>query len=301
MSDLLCWIDGEVRSAESVSMPLASDASLRGISVFEGIKAYRASDRDRYCVVSLSLHTERLRKSCELMRLHVDRLTERVEEGIAALLRAESRPEVYLRPTVYLRSGYYGNVADSDLIVLARSAPTNDRVVRCAIAVQRHVPANAYPAGAKIGAMYALFRLARMEAVERGAEEAILLSTDGRVAETPGASIFVVRSGRVSTPPLDIGILPSITRLNAIGILQRMGIESVEEDVTPDELFAADEIFLTGTLDEVRCVPSIDGRPIGAGDTPVTDAVRSAYLSACRDGEPTPPFGSVFFPGAARE
>ena len=299
MTELLCWMDGVVRPAESVSMSLASDASLRGISVFEGIKAYRARDQDRYCVVSLRSHTKRLQSSCELMKLRVDSLVDRVDEGIAALLKPETRPEVYLRPTVYLRSGYYGNAADAALVVLARSAPHHGEPLRCAIATQRHVPASAYPWGAKVGAMYAFFRLARLEAVERGADEAILLSTDGRVAETPGASIFAVSHGRICTPRLEIGILPSITRLTAIEMLQRrMNLDVIEGDLTPSDLFAADEVFVTGTLDEVRGVLSIDGRHIGSGETPVTDALRTAYLAACRDGDPTPPAGSAFFPGA---
>ncbi|ABD85707.1 aminotransferase class IV [Rhodopseudomonas palustris] len=298
MTELLCWIDGVVRPAESVSMSLASDASLRGISVFEGIKAYRAPHQDRYCVVSLHSHIQRLQVSCELMRLRVDSLADRVNEGISALLKAETRSEVYIRPTVYLRSGYYGTVADADLVVLARSAADHRAPLRCSIATQRHVPASAYPWGAKVGAMYAFFRLARLEAVERGADEAILLSTDGRVAETPGASIFVVRAERISTPRLEMGILPSITRLTAIEILQRrMNIEVIEEDLAPRDLCAADEVFVTGTLDEVRGVLSIDGQSIGSGETPVTNALLTTYLAACRVGDPTPPVGSAFFPG----
>lgn len=302
MTELQCWIDGVVRPTESVSMSLASDASLRGISVFEGIKAYRWQDQDRYCVVSLQSHIQRLQVSCELMKLHIDGLADRVNEGVSALLKVETRPEVYIRPTVYLRSGYYGNVADAHLVVLARSAPDHRAPLRCSIATQRHVPASAYPWGAKVGAMYAFFRLARLEAVERGADEAILLSTDGRVTETPGASIFIVKAKRVFTPRLEIGILPSITRLTAIEILQRqMKIDVFEEDLMPGDLPAADEVFVTGTLDEVRRVLSIDGKSIGSGETPITNALLTTYLAACRVGDPTPPAGSAFFSGARHE
>lgn len=302
MNDVRVWADGAISAAHEFTLPLSSDASLRGISVFEGIKAYRSHSDDSYCVVSLHRHIVRLEQSAALMHLPVEKLASRVIEGIEALLKCETRDEVYLRPTIYLKSGYYGEIAETGLFILTRSAVAERTPLRCKISSLRHLPATCYPSDAKTGAIYAFFRLARLEAAKSGADEAILLATDGSVAETPGASVFVVSKGRVVTPPLSVGILPSITRLTAMSILRdQLSANVVEHLVSVDMLTNADEVFLTGTLDEIRSVSAVDGREIGLRCRPVSTGLLNAYLSACYSGIPSAPPDSERMNGACRE
>lgn len=150
--------------------------------------------------------------------------------------------------------------------------------------------------------MYAFYRLARIEAADAGADEAILLTTAGTVAETPGASIFAVRDGVAHTPPLESGILPSITRATAIKLLaEQFETVTKEEDITVEFLKTAEEVFLTGTMDEIRQVRSIGGRPIGTGRARLASRLSESYLQACRESRPKPLGGTEFFCGGKRE
>ena len=149
--------------------------------------------------------------------------------------------------------------------------------------------------------MYAFYRLSRIEAAEAGADEAILLTTDGTVSETPGASVFVIRAGIAYTPPGGAGILPSITRATAMKILtNQLATRVIEADLSSRFLATADEVFLTGTMDEIRPVKSIGGQQVGTGVAPLTSRLRDAYLRACRHGVPAPPEGTEIFEGSRR-
>lgn len=293
------WSAGRIQAPAEATVPLTGDATLRGISVFEGLMAYRLPQDSRYAVVSLTPHLARLHRSAALMKLPVTRLTEDVTEGLRALLATETAEQIYLRPTVYLAHGYYGGQAQTNSFISARAVESPEgQPITSVIATLRHPPPTAYPHEAKIGASYAFYRLARIEAAEAGADEAILLTTDGLVAETPGASVFAVKAGIAYTPPITSGILPSITRSTAIKILaETLSTKIVEADITPDQLAAADEVFLTGTMDEIRPVRSIGRQSIGTGETPLASALYTAYMRACRDRQPMPPEGTQFFDG----
>ncbi len=297
------WSAGLILDPAEATVSLTGDAALRGISVFEGLMAYRRPGGSSYAVVSLASHLARLHRSAALMRLPIARLTDDVTDGVSALLAGETADQVYLRPTVYLAHGYYGGEAQTALFVSARAVEsTGGWPFDCVISTLRHVPRTAYPHEAKVGALYAFYRLSRIEAAEAGADEAILLTTEGSISETPGASVFAVKAGTAYTPPVAAGILPSITRATAIEILaNQLATKTVEGDIAPEFLATADEVFLTGTMDEIRPVRSIGGRTIGTASAPLTSRLRAAYLQACREGQPAPPAGTEFFEGSRCE
>lgn len=297
------WSAGRIQSARDATVPLAGDATLRGISVFEGLMAYRRPNSSDYAVISLDPHLERLHRSAELMMLPTPGLTGHAVNGIRTLLASETAEQVYLRPTVYLTHGYYGGDIQTDFFVSARPIRRSDgQPISSVISSLRHVPPATYPHEAKIGALYAFYRLARIEAAEAAADEAILLTTDGMVAETPGASVFAVKAGVAYTPPITCGILPSITRTTAITLLtDQLSIKTVEVDITPEFLNAADEVFLTGTMDEIRAVRKIGEQQVGTGSMPITARLSTAYLRACRNGQPAPPAGTKIFGGSRDE
>lgn len=296
------WSAGRILAPAEATVPLTDDAALRGISVFEGLMAYRRPGSSSYAVVSLANHLTRLRQSAALMRLPTARLTDDVTAGVRALLASETADQVYLRPTVYLAHGYYGGEAQTSLFVSARAVESpGGRPFDCVISTLRHVPPSAYPHEAKAAALYAFYRLSRIEAAEAGADEAILLTTEGSVAETPGASVFAIKAGIAYTPPITAGILPSITRATAIEILaKQFTTKTVEANIAPEFLADAGEVFLTGTMDEIRRVRSIGGQLIGTGAAPLTSHLRDAYLQACRKGHPSPPVGTEVFAGGHR-
>ncbi|MGA2198323.1 MAG: aminotransferase class IV, partial [Nitrososphaerales archaeon] len=123
---------------------------------------------------------------------------------------------------------------------------------------------------------------AKMDALAAGYDEAILLTLDGHVAEGSGENIFRVRNGVVYTPTLQSGILGGVTRASVIQIARDNGIEVHEKDFTRDELFTADELFLTGTAANVTPIREVDGRAIGDGQYPVTKKIQKIYMDAIR-------------------
>ncbi|NNH76045.1 hypothetical protein HLB23_40420 [Nocardia uniformis] len=283
------WWNGAVVPWRQARVHVGSETALRGLNVFEGVRGYWNDDHRRWAVVRLDDHLRRLVTSAQLMRIPVRAgLYERMRGAVVALLdRAQPSADVYLRPTIYVDAGRY-RAADDELtvgefIACHRADPTDPSPIRCMISQWRRVPDAALPTAAKTGAAYSAFRLARLQALDAGADEAILLGTHGGVTETPGASVFAVLHGSLVTAPLTDGLLDSITRATVIELAHKFGIPFYEQSLTAVDLLAAQEVFLAGTLDEVRAVREIDGCTIPVG--PITTRLRDAYLAMCRGAE----------------
>lgn len=279
------WKDGKLVAEHEAVGSLLSDAALRGISVFEGVAAYWWPEANQHCVISLDSHLRRLTQSAAFMEIARPGVVPDVTEAISTLLPAMAGSDVYVRPTIYLERGYYeGDDAVSNLFVSARplDALIRPASLKCHVSSFRHLAPNMYPSLAKTGATYAFYRLSRLEASRRGADEAILLTATGGVAETPGASIFAAYGGLVRTPPIEVGILDSITRRTSIDLLRSMGVQVDETAFGLEELLAADEVFVTGTMDEIRPVSSIDGVEFSMDNSGIGSRLRREYLQRCR-------------------
>ncbi|MFE4516383.1 aminotransferase class IV, partial [Kitasatospora sp. NPDC056783] len=286
----LIWHNGKVRPWEEATVHVTSETAMRAVNVFEGLRAYRQPD-GRLAVVRLDAHLERLETSAALMHIPYPGLAAELRDGIAQLLTAlDPQCDVYVRPSVYVDTGRY--TADrmemtTGTIVTCYPAPVRPvEPMRCIVSSRRRIADNALPTAAKTGAAYSGFRLARLEALTQGADEAILLNRHGNVAETGGAAVFAVRHGRITTPPLTDGILPSITRATVLALAQRLGIPAEKQSLTPGDLHGADEVFVTGTLDEVRLVGQVDGHRPRHGDHPIGSALREEYLAMCAGTRP---------------
>lgn len=285
------WFNGEVTDWEKATVHVWTETVLRAASVFEGIRAYWVADDERHYVVHLDRHLRRLRQSARLLGFPPHDFTAEFRKAVAELVIALGyREDVYLRPTVYLEKGAY--TRDTGQMWLGTfmplfPAPREESIttgVTCTISSWQRAGDSVIPPRAKAAANYHAFRLARLEASERGADEAIMLNHRGHIAETGGASVFVVRDGTVVTPPTSDSILESITRESAIRLLrEELGIPVVERSVDRSELLIADEVFLTGTLCEITPVREIDGTPIG-GDWPTTRALQRRYYQECLSG-----------------
>ncbi|WP_371478716.1 branched-chain amino acid transaminase [Kitasatospora sp. NBC_00315] len=294
------WVyhQGEFVRAGELRLSASVQALHYGTGVFEGIRAYWDADAGVAHLLKGAEHYRRLHDSARLLRLDV---TESVDELVAIteelIRRNELRTDVYIRPLAYklaLEPGtpfgvrLRGVSTALSILALPMGAYTRQSGIRAGITSWRRVPDSSLPARAKITGAYANSALAVDQVTAAGYDDAIFLNQQGQVAEASTANIFVVRDGRVATPSADADILLGITRAAVCEILGReLELATEERAVTRSELYAADEIFLTGTGCEVVPVVELDGRPIGDGSVgPVTARVREVYEQAVRGALP---------------
>jgi branched-chain amino acid aminotransferase len=260
----LIWWNGALIPWDEANVHVTSETALRGLNVFEGIRAYWRPNQSCYAVVALDAHLDRLEQSARSLHIPIPGLRMRLQQGIQDLLVAIPTPtDLYLRPTIYVESGGY-EVNPAAIVVGAfiswRTAEARlHRSLHCSISSWRHIPSDALPSAAKIGASYTSFRLARLEVVSKGFQEAILLNERGEITETPVGSVFALSGRALTTPPLTSGILPSITRRIVLEVLcPECGFLSEERPLYPEDLRSADAVMIVGTLDEISHVASID-------------------------------------------
>lgn len=283
----IIWWNGRIVPWAEATVHVTSETALRGTNVFEGVRAYWHETAGAFTIVALQEHLERLGRSARVLGLPVAPLLPELAHGTENLIRALGhRRNLYLRPTIYLQEGHYtAKQSDLKLGAFISGRPTevrNEQPITCAVSTWQRFADTALPPLAKIGAAYTAFRLARMEAAAFGCDEAILLNARGTVAETGGAAIFVVRDGRVFTPPSSDGVLEGVTRRITMELLTtQLGISVTERSIARSELYVADEVFVCGTLDEICSVGSVDSRPLPNAPGEVTRAVRSLYLDLC--------------------
>lgn len=293
------WIDGELRSGEDAGrVPLLAHTLHYGVGAFEGVRAYERASGES-CVFRLEEHIVRLFNSCKLIMLKPVVSVDEVCDGCVRVLRDNAMAEGYLRPLCYLGAGSMGLLpADNPVITAITAWPWGAYLgsealtdgIRCKIAsLARHHVNVAFAQGKLVG-QYVNSVMAKREAQLAGYDEAILLDTQGYVAEGSGENIFIVRGGELFTPPLSASILPGITRDTIMVLAREMGLSVREERFTRDQLWLADEVFLTGTAAEVTPVREVDDRAIGDGSVgPVTRRLQERYFDVVRGYDTTHP------------
>ena len=291
--DPVCYLNGLLLPLSEAKVGILTHAFLYGTAVFEGIRGYWDPERKRLAILRLPEHLARLAGSARILRFEgipdPDELTRIVLEVCAA---NGFREDVYIRPSFYKATEAIGVGLDDlawGLYVVA--LPFGDYLprdgIRAVVSSWRRVSDNAIPARAKITGAYANSALARSEAAAAGAQEAIVLTEDGHVSEGSAENIFLVRGGRLITPPVTDDILEGITRAGVIELAGARGLEVVERRVDRSEIYLAEEVFLCGTGAQLVPVIAIDGRAVGAGRVgPVAEALRGAYEDAVRGADP---------------
>ncbi|MEV6906925.1 aminotransferase class IV [Amycolatopsis sp. NPDC051071] len=289
----LVWWHGEVVTWAEATVPVTA---FRGFTVYDGLRAYWRADEGKFAVIQLDGHLDRLRSAADLLHVHDTTLLPELRTGIGKLLAATSfREDVYLRLTLYVdagRSNVYPDVATPGrneqlapvgaFASLHRIGPRKSEPITAAVSSWQRAPDTSFPVLVKTSATYAMLRLARVEARQAGADQAILLNTRGMVAETAEAVVFVARHGRLYTPPLSDGVLDSLTRQIIIELARKeLGIDVVECSISRSELYLADEVFICGTWEELRIVSSVDGHRTRHGNAPIGTALKSAYVDMC--------------------
>lgn len=287
------WMDGELVPWDEASVPILTHTLHYGLGVFEGIRAYRCDD-GRSAVFRLRDHMERLYRSARIVELEIREPLEALESAVLETLRVNHMPEGYIRPLVFLGDGAMGLLPSDNpvrvaIIVWPWGAYLGDEGLELGIRAKissytRHHP-NVTMTQSKTCGNYVNSILAKREVTRLGFDEAIMLDTLGLVAEGSGENLFIVRRGVLKTPPLG-SVLEGITRDSIIKIARDKGIEVIEQSFTRDELYIADEAFMTGTAAEVTPIREVDGRQIGAGTRgPVTKTLQTTFFDAVKGRE----------------
>jgi branched-chain amino acid aminotransferase len=261
-----------------------------GTGVFEGIRAYWNAEEEQLYGLHFREHFTRLTRSCRIMRLTLPHSVEDlVDITIELLRRCGYREDAYIRPVVFKSSEIIGvrlhNLQDSFTVFaipFGNYVPI-DGGISAHVSSWRRVDDNAIPARAKITGSYVNAALAKSEAEESGFDEAIVLTDDGHVSEGSAANIFLVRDGRLITPPASDNILEGIVRSHVLQIAQNEKIPVNVRRIDRTELYQADEAFLCGTGVQVSAITSIDHRPVGDGQVgPIVRRISRIYFEAVR-------------------
>jgi len=285
------YLDGEVKRYADAKVGLMTHALQYGTGVFEGIRGYWSPEHEQLFVLKLREHYRRMQNSVKLLKLKIPmNLDELCETSIELIRRNNFRQDVYIRPFAFKSSEEIGvrlhNLKDSFAIYVTPfgNYVEVDGGIRCMVSSWRRIDDNVAPARAKITGIYVNSALAKTEAMENGFDEAIMLTHDGHVCEGSAENIFLLRDGKVSTPPTSDNILEGLTRLAMIELLRKeFDIEVVERSIDRSELYIADEIFLCGTGAQISPVIDVDRRPIGDGQVgPVVSQLQKLYFDIVR-------------------
>jgi branched-chain amino acid aminotransferase len=284
------WFDGEMVPWRDARTHVLTHTLHYGLGVFEGVRAYHTPDRGA-CIFRLDAHTDRLFRSAHILRMSMPFDKKTLNEAQRAVIRANDLDEGYLRVLCYLGSEGMGLRAEglrTHVVIAGWDWPSymdpasRERgiKVRSSSYTRHHV--NITMCKAKACGNYINSMLALREAIECGAEEALLLDNEGYVAEGSGENVFIVRDGKVHTPELT-SCLEGITRDTIIRFIRDMGLDLVERRITRDEVYVAEEAFFTGTAAEVLPIREVDGRVISDGRRgPVTEKLQSRYFDLVR-------------------
>ena len=276
------WFDGEMVPWADANIHVLSHALHYGTGIFEGIRAYETPDGTE--VFRLTDHMARLHQSAKAYNMKLDWSVPTLVEAAKETLRVNGLESGYVRPITFLELGALGlNPSGAKvrtaIISWRWGAYLGEEGVRNGIRVRvsswRRFPNTAFP-NAKATGTYINSILAKMEAVDAGYDEAIMLNHDGVISEGSGENLFVVRNGVVYTPPIAVGCLDGLTRNAVMTLLAEEGYEIVERTLDRSDLYYSDEVFLTGTAAEVTPVREIDDRAVADGiPGPVTVSLKT--------------------------
>jgi branched-chain amino acid aminotransferase len=288
------WLDGEFVDWEEAKVHVLTHSLHYGLGAFEGIRAYKRADGATY-VFRLREHIDRLFDTCKMCLLKPEFSREQITTVCCETLRVNGMSEGYLRPMVFVGEGAMGIYAPANPVrtvvvgwkwgaYLGEEALKSGIRTKISSFARHHI--NVSLAKAKMCGQYTNSVLAKREAKLGGYDEAIMLDTNGFVSEGSGENIFVVRKGIVHTPDLSNSILEGITRDSVITLAREIGLTVIEGRITRDQLWLADEVFLTGTAAEVTPVREVDNRTVGEGTVGhVTKQIQARFFEVVRGSD----------------
>jgi len=282
------WFNGRMIGWDDAKIHVLSHVVSYGSSVFEGIRCYDTESGP--AIFRLKEHVRRLVDSARIYRMDTFQFSqEQLAAAMLELVQVNGLRSCYIRPIAMRGYGFVGvngmkNPVDVYIACwewgkyLGEEA-INSGVDVCISSWTRMAP-NTLPALSKAGANYMNSQLINMEAVANGYAEGIALDASGYVSEGSGENVFVVRDGKIVTPPLGASVLPGITRDTVVTIAKDLGIPVVEAIIPREMLYIADEVFFSGTAAEVTPVRSVDRIPVGKGSRgPVTERIQREFFA----------------------
>ena len=289
------WHNGRFVAWDDAKIHVLSHVVSYGSSVFEGIRCYATPSGP--AIFRLKDHVRRMLDSAKIYRMeNLGYTASQIEEALCELVRVNKLKSCYLRPIVLRSFGEMGvnplkNPLDVFLACWEWGKYLGDEALAegvdvCVSSWNRIAP-NTLPALAKAGANYMNSQLIKMEAIINGYSEGIALDAAGYVSEGSGENIFVVRDGKISTPPLGASVLPGITRDTVLRLAEELDIPLVETIIPREMLYIADEVFFSGTAAEITPIRSIDRIQIGKGRRgPVAERLQKEFFAVINGTKP---------------
>ena len=295
--DGLIWYDGKLVQWRDATTHVLTHSLHYGLAVFEGVRAYKtdASANLGTAIFRLREHTQRLFNSAKIYQMAMPYTQDEIMEAQREVVRANNLESCYLRPLAFYGSEKMGVSPKGAKVHITIAAwPWGAYLgedglkigirVKTSSFARHHV--NVTMARAKVSSTYANSILANNEATDHGYDEALLLDTEGYVAEGAGENLFIVRDGKISTPELT-SALDGITWRSIQIICGDLGIPVEPRKITRDDVYIADEAFFTGTAAEVTPIRELDGRVIGAGSRgPITEKIQTAFFDIVNGRNP---------------
>ncbi|MDY6914281.1 MAG: branched-chain-amino-acid transaminase [Planctomycetota bacterium] len=282
------WINGKFLDEAEAKISVFDHGTLYGDGVFEGIRVYDGRP------FQAQAHVDRLYESARRLRLAIPYTKQELIDAMVETCRANDMIDGYLRPVVTRGRGTLGispfKCSNPNVVIIAGQValyPDEMYAEGMAVIIAKTVRTSSEMLPPSVKSLNYLNNiLAKIEAVDAGVAEAIMLNANGNVAECTGDNIFIVAGGTVITPPDAAGILLGITRAVVGRLVERLGISLILKDITPQDVYTADECFLTGTAAEVIAVTKVDARPIGDGNVgPITRKLMDAFRQFVRSDE----------------
>lgn len=292
------WVDGELVPWDEAQLHVLTHSLHYGVGAFEGIRAYERAD-GKTIIFRLREHIDRLFDTCKLILLQPRVTREEVMRACVDTLKANDLTQGYLRPLVFMGEGAMGIFAPNNPVrsaviawkwgaYLGEEALQNGIRAKISSFARHHV--NIGLSKAKMTGQYTNSVLAKREAKLAGYDEAILLDANGYVSEGTGENIFLVKRGKLITPDPASSILEGITRDTVMTLAREMDLTVEEARITRDQLWLADEIFLTGTAAEITPVREVDNRTIGEGRVgPITKRLQDKFFDIVRGSDTSHP------------
>ena len=280
------WMNGEMVRWQDAKIHILSHVIHYGSSVFEGMRVYKTKKGP--AAFRLRDHTKRLFNSAKIYRMNIPYSMDQVDDAIMTLVGINRMEECYVRPLVYRGFGTFGvdpthsptevAIAVWDWGKYLGPDALENGVSVCVSSWTRPAP-NTIPMMAKSAANYMNGQLIKIEALAHGYVEGIALDAYGHVSEGSGENIFVVRNGKIYTPPLEASILPGITRDSIMCLAEDLGFEVIEQNIPREMLYISDEVFFTGSAAEVTPISAVDQIQVGAGKIgPITKKLQQTFF-----------------------
>ena len=294
-ANLVCYFQGDFVPLAEAKLPVMTHGFLYGTATFEGIRAYWNDEQEQLYGLKLLEHYKRLWQSAKVLLMKPPMAPEQLVELTVDLLRRNNfRQDAYVRPTLYKSTEAIGvrlHNLEENLLIFA--VPFGeyiaiDRGISAQVVSWRRNSDQALPARSKIVGAYVNSAFSKTEAVLNGYDEAIVLTMEGHVSEGSAENFFMVRNGKLVTPPITDDLLEGVTRHGLIQLArEHMGMETVIRSIDRSELYVCEEAFLCGTGAQMSPIVEIDHRPVGDGEVgPIVRKLAQLYFDTVRGRMP---------------